>query len=62
MAEKKMYRVKEFAEKYGVSSKAIYDHIKDGTLPAHRIAGVFFIDEAEVLEQTVYTSKQRGNE
>ena len=58
MNQKKLFRVKEYAEAYGISKKAIYEHIRNGNLPAHRIAGILFIDEQEVLESSVINPKE----
>ena len=56
--ENKMYKVKDFAEKYGISKKTIYDYIAIGKMPAYKIAGILFVDEAEVIETCKYDPKE----
>lgn len=52
ISEKRPLRVKEFSQKYNVHPNIIYSHIHDGSLPAHKIAGVIMIFEDEVIEAT----------
>ena len=57
------YTVQEVADMLGLSSMTIYTYIRDGRLPARKIAGAYHITEdnlKEYIKGTRYTDATAG--